>query len=169
MTTPLLQQALEALEVARDYIAATTVDIEDGDKIDVAITAIQAHLSTSQAVKDSLTTERPPYCGTSHCSCVECVVEPVPGDGQIDEGVCEHCNGAGSVTAMTYGHGPDDYEYDASCEACGGTGSPDIRDAMKSLPYQPDTVKPHEQMVSRSAVLRLLDLHGITKEQSNAS
>lgn len=158
MTTPLLQQALEALEWADNAM-------REGDPIQVntqaAITAIQAHLST--------TTERPPYCGSGHCSCIECVVEPVPGDGQTDEGVCEHCNGAGSVTAMTYGHGPDDYEYDASCESCGGTGSADIRDAMKSLPYQPHTVKPHEQMVSRSAVLRLLDLHGITKEQSNAS
>jgi hypothetical protein len=69
---------------------------------------------------------------------------------------CPGCDGAGTVRAVTYGHGPDDYEYDAECTACGGTGSADLADAINALPYQQHTVKPHTAMVSRAAVLEII-------------
>jgi hypothetical protein len=69
---------------------------------------------------------------------------------------CPGCDGAGTVRAMTYGHGPDDYEYDAECTACGGTGSADLADAINALPYRQHTVKPHTAMVSRAAVLEII-------------
>ena len=33
---------------------------------------------------------------------------------------CPHCQGSGEVTAMTGHLGPDDYEYQAPCDHCGG-------------------------------------------------
>lgn len=38
--------------------------------------------------------------------------------------MCDQCNGAGHIMAMSYGRGPDDYEYEAECPKCGGTGVP---------------------------------------------
>lgn len=36
---------------------------------------------------------------------------------------CIACKGAGTVRAMTQIHGPDNYEVDATCPACNGTGA----------------------------------------------
>lgn len=36
---------------------------------------------------------------------------------------CPDCHGSGEGKAMTYGHGPDDYEYDIECPKCAGTGT----------------------------------------------
>lgn len=41
---------------------------------------------------------------------------------QPAEEICDNCNGSGEVMAMSYGHGPDDYEYPAACGKCDGTG-----------------------------------------------
>ena len=71
---------------------------------------------------------------------------------------CGHCNGAGSVTAVTGHLGPDDYEYEAECEACLGTGSPDIRDAINSLPYLQSIGTAGRKMISHAAVLRIIEL-----------
>lgn len=54
MTTPLLQQALEALKEAHDD-SLDGNDFRARQKMMFVITAIQAHLSTSQAVNQSLT------------------------------------------------------------------------------------------------------------------
>ena len=51
--------------------------------------------------------------GLGHCPKDKCAMP-----------LCDRCHGAGTVTAMTYGHGPDDYEYDVDCPDCGGTGEP---------------------------------------------
>jgi hypothetical protein len=75
--------------------------------------------------------------------------------------VCRHCNGSGTVTAVTGHLGPDDYEYDESCATCGGTGSADIRDAVRSLAFVRHAGYPPQEMISRAAVLHLIDLHGI--------
>lgn len=84
-----------------------------------------------------------------------------------EEGACRSCGGSGTQQYTTYGHGPDDYEYEADCETCRGTGSSDIRDAIKSIPYQPHTVKTGLQMIDRAEVLRLIDAHGIGKDQAS--
>jgi len=70
---------------------------------------------------------------------------------------CRNCGGSGTVRAMTTDRGPDDYEYDAECVACRGTGSADIRDAIKALPYSLHRVKPGVEVVSRSAVLSIIE------------
>lgn len=89
-----------------------------------------------------------------------------PAPEQASGELCQGCNGSGTVTLMTGHLGPDDYEYDADCEACHGTGSGDILDAIKALSYQPHTVKSCVQMVDRAAVLRIIkaraDLHAAT-------
>lgn len=36
--------------------------------------------------------------------------------------LCEGCNGSGETTAMTHGHGPDDYDVSVNCHKCGGSG-----------------------------------------------
>lgn len=61
---------------------------------------------------------------------------------------CQNCSGAGSVRAMTTGHGPDDYEYDADCPVCCGTGSADLADAINALPYSLHRVKPGVEVVT---------------------
>lgn len=47
---------------------------------------------------------KPQNCGTSHCSCIECVMED-------DEEECSWCNGCGE----------GDYDG-AACRKCHGTG-----------------------------------------------
>lgn len=79
--------------------------------------------------------------------------------GWLSDDVCSFCAGSGVVTGMTSHLGPDDYEFDTDCEACHGTGSADVRDAIKALSYQPHTVKTGVQMVDRAAVLRIIDAH----------
>lgn len=81
---------------------------------------------------------------------------PQPEQVAQDDGMCGHCAGTGTVTVSTGHLGPDDYEYEADCDACGGTGSSDIRDAINALPYQPHSVTPGRQMVYRGDVLRII-------------
>jgi hypothetical protein len=78
------------------------------------------------------------------------------GQGEHDGTLCGCCDGSGTVVAVTGHLGPDDYEYEAQCEACWGTGSSDIRDAINALSYQPHSVTPGRQMVHRSDVLRII-------------
>jgi hypothetical protein len=73
-----------------------------------------------------------------------------------DETLCGHCDGSGTVLAVTGHLGPDDYEYEAQCEACWGTGSSDLQDAINALAYQPNSVTPGRQMVHRAEVLRII-------------
>ena len=88
-------------------------------------------------------------------------VAATPPRAALTDGDCQHCEGAGTVREMTTDRGPDDYEYDAECGACFGTGSADVRDAIKALGYQLHSVKPHTEMVSRKEVLQILDVYGI--------
>ena len=39
-----------------------------------------------------------------------------------EEKTCNRCKGSGEVMAMTQEHGPDDYEFAATCPDCNGTG-----------------------------------------------
>lgn len=94
------------------------------------------------------------------CSCPKAATEPPAGEQKpVETGdgtLCGHCDGSGTVTAVTGHLGPDDYEYETQCEACHGTGSSDIRDAINALSYQPHSVTPGRQMVYRGDVLRII-------------
>lgn len=72
---------------------------------------------------------------------------------------CPQCQGSGTVRAMTTGRGPDDYEYDddACCPACNGTGSADIRDAVNSLGRWSLTTDITREVVALDDVLRIID------------
>lgn len=70
---------------------------------------------------------------------------------------CAGCGGAGTVLASTSHLGPDDYDYDGECEACQGTGSGDIRDAIAALPYSLHRVRPGVEVISRAAVLKIVE------------
>jgi hypothetical protein len=69
---------------------------------------------------------------------------------------CAMCDGAGTIRATTSHLGPDDYDYDAECPACEGTGSADIADAINALPYSLHRARQGVQVVERAAVLRIL-------------
>jgi hypothetical protein len=73
------------------------------------------------------------------------------------EPVCPACNGEGSVQAMTSHLGPDDYEYDESCIACNGTGSPDLKDALEGVGFIRHPQFPARTYISREAVMKIVE------------
>jgi len=76
-----LDLALEALE----FFKGLALSIEEIERAEEAITAIKqvrsAPVQKPVAWVEYETgnhTKRPPNCGTSYCSCIECVMEPAP-------------------------------------------------------------------------------------------
>lgn len=75
------------------------------------------------------------FCDSSTLTPAEQAAEPAP-----SEVVCDNCGGSGEVKAMSYGHGPYDYEYDASCGKCDGTGiPPTLAEAARAVIERWDT------------------------------
>ena len=80
---------------------------------------------------------------------------------------CPTCSGEGLVRLMTSHLGPDDYEYDAQCQDCAGTGSANPKTAIESLPYSLHRVRGC-QVVERAAVLRIIEAHLARLKTPNA-
>lgn len=80
-------------------------------------------------------------------------------DAQAAE--CPNCRGSGTVSSVTSHLGPDDYEFDENCQACNGTGSGDIRDAINALGYWTHRTDIDRIVIERAAVLRLLNSRAV--------
>lgn len=79
---------------------------------------------------------------------------------------CPTCAGSGSVRAMTTDRGPDDYEFDAECPACRGTGSNDLREALKTLPCWTHRTDVTRTVVALEDVLRVVEARATRAAQA---
>lgn len=126
------QQALNALDQAADLIHHTYTGTRPA--MDALTVAIDTAHDAAEALRADM--EQPQ-------------TEPVAGD-------CPQCGGGGTVREMTTDRGPDDYEFDAECAACAGTGSASLVDAINALPYSLHRVRACVEVVSKAAVLAIV-------------
>ena len=71
--------------------------------------------------------------------------------------LCSYCGGSGETMCSTSHLGPDDYDYQCSCDACNGTGSGDLAEVIKSLGYWKHKTDIERTLIERSAVLRIIE------------
>lgn len=74
------------------------------------------------------------------------------------ENLCPECGGSGHVMRSTSHLGPDDYDFECSCDACNGTGSGNLIEIIESLGYWKHKTDIERTLIERSAVLRILKL-----------